>query len=78
MVMEDINKTDVPNPPHPLAGLIACSLPKLRGPERGASSPKLQALREALRSHLGLDDARRIAVFSECQKLELSPETNPE
>ena len=76
MVMEDVNKTDVPNPSHPLAGLIARSLAKLRGPEKGASSPKLHALLETLRSHLGLDDVRKVVIFSECQQLELLPEAN--
>jgi len=76
MVMEDINgTTDVPNQPHPLTGLIAHSLTKLRGPKWKASSPKFHVLREILRSHLG--DGRRITVFSEFPQLEGLPEINP-
>ena len=52
-VTEDINRmTNTPNISHPLTGLIACSLTKLRDPQRGTSSPKVRTLRETLRSHL--------------------------
>ena len=64
--MEDIGKIqNVPNLSHPLAGLIAHSLAKLRGPQREASSPKFRALCQTLRSLPQLGDARRVVVFSE-------------
>jgi hypothetical protein len=66
IVMEEINKTtDALKPSHYLAGLIARSLAKLRGPQKELSSPKFHTLYETLRSHLRLGNANRITVFSE-------------
>ena len=77
MVLEDINgTTDVPNRSHSLAGLIAHSLAKRRGPQWRTSSPKFYALCETLKSHLGLEGAHRITVFSEFQQPEVLPEAN--
>jgi hypothetical protein len=76
MIMEDINKLS--NVPNPLAGLIACSLAKLSGPQREASSPKYHTLCETLRSHLGSGDTHRIVVFSEFLWLETSYKLTPD
>ena len=44
-VTEDTNRMiNTPNLSHPLKGLIACSLTKLRDPQRGTSSPKFRTL----------------------------------
>ena len=77
VVLEDISTaTGVPDQSHPLTGLIAHSLAKRRGPQWRTPSPKFHALCETLKSHLGLEDARRITVFSEFQQLECLPEAN--
>ena len=66
MVIEDINKTpNAPNPSSPLAGLIARSLAKIRGPPKDASSSKFHTFCETLRAHLGPGNARRVMVFGE-------------
>ena len=75
MVMEDISgTTDVPNP---LAGLIAHSLARRRGPQWKTSSSKFNVLCETLRSHLELGDGRRIAIFSEFGWLVFLPTLTP-
>lgn len=63
MVMEAT--VDAPNPPHHLAGLIARSLAKLRGPQSSVSSPKFHTLCEILR--LQTNNARKVIVFGESQ-----------
>jgi hypothetical protein len=68
LVMEEIEgSADVPNLSHHLAGLIARSLTKLRGPQNEASNPKFHTLCEVLRLHFRNDDASKVVVFGESQ-----------
>ena len=75
--MEDINRTtNAPNLSHPLAGLIARSLAKLRDPRRETSSSKFHTLCETLRPHLEPGGTSRIVVFSKFWQLQSVPEAN--
>ena len=66
--MEEIQgSADALNPSRHLAGLIARSLAKLPGSQTEGSGPKFRTLYEILRSHLVIDDASKIIVFSESQ-----------
>ena len=77
MIMEDINRTtNAPNLSHPLAGLIARSLAKLRDPRRETSSSKFHTLCETLRPHLEPGGTSRIVVFSKFWQLQSVPEAN--
>lgn len=65
-VMEEIGESvDALDQSHHIAGLIARSLAKLRGPQKEVSGPKFHTLCEILRMHLRVDDASRIIVFGE-------------
>ena len=64
IVMEEINRTiDASNPSRNLAELIACSLAKLRGPQKESSGPKFYALCETLRLNLRSGGAGGIVIF---------------